>query len=355
MNYFSTNISLPAELKRDKFHLSVEEENPASFPFAVLDRLTAKHMYRFLGVAFERTDTVLIDTRAMEQLRRLEVVERWHIVSKADWQIAIRRHPNSVPERRMIEAAPAALDLESRRAYCRETLEKAGIASAVSAAIAEREPADPAVFDTLERAAHLLGRMDQQQVLPHVSRQIVQAALEQGALSEHCGETLDWIEIGILICEQKQKSGRPMRNRAGLIVKLAKDPEARPQRVSAATADTWRKVFRRREEALRRRHRESEERMRLLDYERYQEAEAERLCAALPEETRQQRRNQKQTQLRGQERAAKLDPERKAAENETMMRRDLIHRHVPSYEKWRLRRLVPREQDACETAGRRCA
>ena len=91
-----------------------------------LDGITGKHLYRFLAVAFERTDMVLINARklaaehlgivnppkylsrlmqtlepAFDQLIRIEVLGSYHIVDSDRWEIALRRHNNYVPERKM--------------------------------------------------------------------------------------------------------------------------------------------------------------------------------------------------------------------------------------------------------------
>ena len=83
-----------------------------------LDGITGKHLYRFLAVAFEKTDMVLMDARklaiehlgivnppkylsrlmqtlepAFDQLIRIEVLGSATISSKPDrWEIALRRH-----------------------------------------------------------------------------------------------------------------------------------------------------------------------------------------------------------------------------------------------------------------------
>ena len=92
-----------------------------------LDGITGKHLYRFLAVAFEKTDMILMDARklaiehlgiinppkylsrlmqtlepAFDQLIRIEVLGSYHIVEAERWEIALRRHRNYVPERKML-------------------------------------------------------------------------------------------------------------------------------------------------------------------------------------------------------------------------------------------------------------
>src|SRR5205085_5964230 len=82
-----------------------------------LDGITAKHLYRFLAVAFARTDVVIIDARqlctehlgilnvpkylsrlmqtlepAFEQLIRTQVLGSYQIASSEEWRIALYPH-----------------------------------------------------------------------------------------------------------------------------------------------------------------------------------------------------------------------------------------------------------------------
>ena len=169
------------------------------------DGLTTKHMYRFLAMAFEHQDVIIIDARhlatrhlgimnlpkyfsrlmqtlepALEQLRREEVVGSWHVVSKAAWRLAIRSHASYIPEKQALVTAAASIDPEMRREQCRQLLEKAGMRAAVvagaCAAAYEREE-----FYALERAAHLMERLIDDDVMPHVAQALVRQIFEAGA------------------------------------------------------------------------------------------------------------------------------------------------------------------------------
>ena len=117
-----------------------------------LDGITTKHMYRFLAIAFAQMDTVIIDARtlatqhlgiihlpkyfsrlmqtlepALTQLRQQAIVGDWHIVSKPDWRIAIRSHPNYIPEHRTLDSHTKNFNPEIQAHRCMDELEKAGV------------------------------------------------------------------------------------------------------------------------------------------------------------------------------------------------------------------------------------
>src|SRR5436853_3104461 len=116
--------------------------------------ITAKHLCRFLAVAFARTDVVIIDARqlstehlgilnpprylsrlmqtlepAFEQLNRIQVLGSWQIVSSADWRIALHRHPHYVSERKTLLMQGLGSDREARRERCAELLQTGGFAA----------------------------------------------------------------------------------------------------------------------------------------------------------------------------------------------------------------------------------
>lgn len=329
-----------------------------------LDGLTTKHMYRFLAMAFEREDVVLIDARllatrhlgmlnlpkyfsrlmqtlepALEQLRREQVVGSWHIVSKTEWRLAIRCHANYIPERRRLLNASAVTDPEMRRERCRQLLEKAGLGPGVAAdacaAANEREE-----FYSLERTAHLMARMIDDEVMPHVAQAIVRRALDAGVGTVEGRGMLDWMEIAVNVCAQKRRSQQKMRNGAGLIVKLIRDEEARQRLVTPEQEQSMKDGFRRREMAALRQHEEAEERVLIFEYEQYRENEGRRLFEAMNEERRSALVHQRMAALRQQERAQRLNEPQQRAEAEAQVMAELIKESVPSFEKWRMRRMA---------------
>jgi hypothetical protein len=329
-----------------------------------LDGLTAKHMYRFLAVAFESTPVVLIDVRrlatqhlgimqppkylsrlmqtlepALEQLRRIEVVGNWHVVSKSEWRLAICRHENYIPERQALAAHTTIEDAGARRQACQRSLEDAGLQPTLAKQHCDRATA-PEHFYSLERAARLLRAMNEEGVVPPVGEQIIAVALQELAEPESGNQTMDWVEIGLYICEQKRRTRREMRNGAGLIVKLARDVEARERLVSASLIESLTEGFRRREQAALRQHQDEEERRLLLEYEQFRSDEARRLLASLPEETRHILLQKMMAQLKAQDRYGRLSAEQQIEEAEVAMRNELARQQIPVFEKWRLRGLA---------------
>lgn len=328
-----------------------------------LDGLTAKHMYRYLAVAFESTDVVIADLKtvatqylaipkppayfsrllqtvepALEQLRRQEIVESWHVISKAEWRLAIRRHHNYTPERQVLLAQPVPRNLADRREQCRQMLRQAGLDEETIAAVCEATTPAVENYDGLDRAARLLAHLIHEEVLPHVAAQLVGEILRSGTEYADWRESLDWLEIGVLICEQKRRRGRPLRNGAGLIVKLARDLEARGRLVGTGAARSWQSAFRNREAALARQHEENEERFLLADYEQFREEQSRRILASLPEETQAQLRHQKRQQSGTQDWLSTLSPQQQSEEIMRAVLADIGRQYLPPYEKWRLRR-----------------
>ena len=144
-----------------------------------LDGLTAKHLYRFLAVEFEKTDLMVMDARklasehlgivnvpkylsrlmqtlepAFDQLIKVQVISAYHVISAEEWKIALHRHPAYMPESKTLLQAPQGSP-DLKRAYCTKLLERAGLSShAVSAYVEAAE--SKAHFYALERAARLL-------------------------------------------------------------------------------------------------------------------------------------------------------------------------------------------------------
>src|SRR5271157_5789983 len=191
-----------------------------------LDGITAKHLYRFLAVAFAKTNVLVIDARqlatehlgilnppkylsrlmqtlepAFEQLNRIQVLGSFQIVSSEDWRIALHRHPNYVHERKTLLMQSATSDPEARRMQCQERLQQGGLSSRAAAGYCQAA-ATTRDFYGIERCARLLLDMLEEEVLPHVAVSIVRPALEAPASTEASG-LLDCCEMAIHICRQK--------------------------------------------------------------------------------------------------------------------------------------------------------
>lgn len=327
-----------------------------------LDGITAKHLYRFLVVAFERTDLVVMDARnlctnnlgilnlpkyfsrlmqtlepAFEQLMRIEVLGSYYVVNSDEWRIALQRHPAYVPERKRLLIEGAAESFEVCRASCQNQLERAGIP-----ARAAEEYASGASrrldFYLLERAATLLQQMHEEEVLPHVALSVVRRALDLGVASPEGRDILDWCEIAIQVCRHKKQAGQPLRNAAGLIIKIVRDPEMRRRLVSESAEAQYKKRFRQLEEAVARRQEEAEERSQILEYEQFRRRLGATLFQELPEAARQAFRKEKSELLRQQERFERIPPQLRQQEIDELIMQDLARKEAPPFENWRLRK-----------------
>jgi hypothetical protein len=326
-----------------------------------LDGLTAKHLYRFLTVAFEKSSLVIIDARklcmehlgilnppkylsrlmqtlepAFEQLMRIEVLGSYHIVSSENWRIALHRHASYVPERKTL-ALYNGRDPEASRSICEKLLQDAGFlqraaAGYCAAAAALRD------FYALERAAKLLTALRDEDVLPHVALSIVRNALDVGAATEEGRDLLDWCEIAIEICRQKRRSGQALKNSAGLLIKMIKDPVLRSRIVSAEAEKAFRDTFRRREQMAERQQDELEEHALILEFEEARGRIAESIFNDLADAKKARLRKEKAEQLRQQERFQRLASAAQHAEIDAAIRQDIARSELPPYEKWRLRK-----------------
>src|ERR1051326_7931583 len=153
-----------------------------------LDGITAKHLYRFLAVAFAKTDVVITDARqlstehlgilnppkylsrlmqtlepAFEQLNRIQVLGSYQIISSEDWRIALHRHPNYVSERKTLLMHGPLMDPEIRRVQCLEQLQQAGI-SAKAAGVYCQAASTAVDFHVLDRSVRLLTAMLDEEV-----------------------------------------------------------------------------------------------------------------------------------------------------------------------------------------------
>jgi hypothetical protein len=327
-----------------------------------LDGITVKHLYRYLAVAFARTDVVIIDARrlsaehlgilnppkylsrlmqtlepAFEQLIRIQVLGSYQIVSSEDWRIALHRHANYVSERKTLAMHGALLDPETRRNECADRLQQCGISG--KAAAQHCRTASTAVdFHNLERCAAVLRAMLDEEVLPHVATSLIRNVLEAGPGSPEGAETLDWCEIAVHVCRQKKRAGQALRNSAGLLVKIVKDPETRSRVVSPEMEKTLRAGFRSQREMAERQHKEDLERSLILEYERFRVEIAERLFQDTPDAKKAVLRKQKAELLRQQERFLRIPLEVQEKEIENAIIQEIARKEAPPYEKWRLRK-----------------
>jgi len=327
-----------------------------------LDGITAKHLYRYLAVAFAKTDVVIIDARqlatehlgiltppkylsrlmqtlepAFEQLNRIQILGSYQIVSSEDWRIALHKHLGYVSERKTLLMHGAASDPEVRRAACKEQLQQTGMAARAAAAYCH-VAVTALDFYGLERCVRVLQGMLEQEVLPHVAVSIVRTALDGGANSREAVDLLDWCEIAIHVCRQKKSAGQALRNTGGLLVKLVKDPETRERVVSPELEQTLRNNFRRQREAAERQNREDQERALILEYEQQRMHIAEMLFQDMPDLKKAMLKKQKAEVLRQQERFQRIPPDVQEREIEAAIIQDIAKKEAPPYEKWRLRK-----------------
>ena len=111
---------------------------------------------------------------------------------------------------------------------------------------------------TLERAARLLAALAEHEVLPHVAVSLISKALDESR--EQSRELLDWCEIAIEVCRQKRASGQKLRNPAGLLIKIARDPESRARLVPKDLEAAYRHRFSVHEQSVLGQEREAEQR-----------------------------------------------------------------------------------------------
>lgn len=325
-----------------------------------LDGITAKHLYRFLAVAFEKTDLVVIDARklstehlgiltlpqyfsrlmqtlepAFEQLMRIQVLGSYHTVDTDHWRIALHRHSSYVPERKSLTngSNPSGDDA---RVFVRAQLEKAGIPAKAAAEYCERFNARLDQYQ-LQRAARLLEEMKTADVAHHVAAATIRQALDAGP-GEMAIDALDWCEIAIEVCRQKQRAGQALRNLPGLLVKIARDAESRERLVDPFTAAQHRTRFRQREEIAFRHQDQQEERELVLEYEQARQVLAQTILQDLPDTTRQAMRREKLETLKNDERFDKLPPDLRAQELDELLLQQIARKEVPPFDKWVLRK-----------------
>lgn len=326
-----------------------------------LDGITAKHLYRFLAVAFEKTELIVMDARklsrehlgilnppkylsrlmqtlepAFEQLIRIQVLGAYHVVDSAKWEIALHRHGAYVPERKLLLSPESTGSRELNQVCCRKRLEKAGFSERV--AVASAEAAETLLdFYQLDRAARLLEAMVEEGVLPHVAVSLIRRGLEAGAGKEPGIEVFDACEIAVDICRHKKKSRQNVRNLPGLLVRIAKDPYAVPTIVSRENVEASRTAYRQREAGILAQQQLAEQKALLVEYERYREQLSLALFHELPEPSRAALRKEKAVALKQQGRYDKMEDSARTEYIDEMICHDIARKQVPPFERWYLR------------------
>jgi hypothetical protein len=345
-----------------------------------LDGITGKHLYRFLAVAFERTDMILVDARklaiehlgivnppkyfsrlmqtlepAFDQLIRIEVLGSYHVVESDRWEIALRRHKSYVPERKVLLSPDPVGSRELNHACSQSKLEKAGFSEKIARQYAQQAEV-PRDFYQLDRAARLLNAFVEEGVLPHVAQGIVRRALEADVTGGEGIHTLDTFEIALDTCRKKKLSGQSVTNPAGLIVKLIRDQESDRKLVSQEAIEQARHAFRQREKTVLAQLELEQQRSLVIEYERYREEAARALYEEMPEGAKASLRREKTEWLKQQPRFDKIDAKTREREIEDLVCHEIARREVPPFEKWYMRRrarqaLLQFEPDASLSAA----
>jgi len=178
----------------------------------------------------------------------------------------------------------------------------------------------------------------EEEVLPHVAISLVRNALDLGPPTPEGREVLDWCEIALEVCRQKKRSGQALKNAAGLLIKIIKDPSSRRRIVAQDVERTLRESFRRREQFAERQQHELEEHALILEFEEVRERMAEAIFNDLADAKKARLRKEKADQLRQQERFQRLAPALQQAEIDAAIRQEIAKNELPPYEKWRLRK-----------------
>jgi hypothetical protein len=228
-------------------------------------------------------------------------------------------------------------DPEASRAICEKLLIDAGLSQKAAAGYCETATA-LRDFYALERAAKLVTALRDEDVLPHVASSIIRSALDAGASTPEGRDLLDWCEMAIETCRQKKRSGQVLKNSAGLLIKIVKDPALRSRIVSAEVEKSFRETFRRREQMAERQQHDLEEHALILEFEETRKRVAESMFNDLADTRKARLRKEKADQLRQQERFQRLAPTAQYTEIDAAICQDIARSELPPYEKWRLRK-----------------
>ena len=131
-----------------------------------------------------------------------------------------------------------------------------------------------------------------------------------------------------------------MKNAAGLLIKIVKDPELRSRIVTAEAEKAFRDTFRRREQAAEQQQNDLEEHALILEFEETRERVAESIFNDLADAKKARLRKEKADQLRQQERFQRLVAAAQHMEIDGAICQDIARSELPPYEKWRLRKLA---------------
>jgi hypothetical protein len=220
---------------------------------------------------------------------------------------------------------------------CQSNLQQAGISPKVAVQYCQAA-VTPLEFYGLERSTRVLSALIEEEVLPHVAVSIIRGALDSGSFRAEGRELLDWCEIALHVCRHKRKAGQNLKNSAGLIVKLIKDPETRSRIVSPEIEASLKNTYRRQQEQSERQDQENTERSLVLEYEQSRIAIAEMLFQDMADVKKSQLRKQRAEILRQQERFQRISPEMQEREIDSAIIQDIARKEAPPYEKWRLRK-----------------
>jgi hypothetical protein len=326
-----------------------------------LDGITAKHMYRYLAVAFEKTDLLVVDTRtlatqnlgilnlpkyfsrllqtlepAFDQLIRLQILASYHVVSSDEWKIALHRHPSYVPATQTLMLEAPAGSPELQRAQMVKLLEKAGFTPKLITTALPPTPSKQDFYAT-HRAVQLLDAMKENEVLPHVAMGLIRRSLESRASEGEGRDLLDTIEIAIDICRRKREAGQKLRNAGGFLVSLIKEESVRRRLISEDQETAAKARFREREFSLMRQEQQAEERALILEYESFRQELAKQAWNDLSEDKRRTLSKQKHELLREQERFKRLPEDLRHQETEELILQDLARTEAPPFDRWHMR------------------
>jgi hypothetical protein len=151
-------------------------------------------------------------------------------------------------------------------------------------------------------------------------------------------ELLDWCEMALDICRQKQRSGQSLKNAAGLVIKIVKDPASRRRFMDEHMEAAARERYRQRERAVLRQNQEVEERALILEYEQFRHVTAQELFEQLSDASKQALSKEKSDWLRREGRLERMAPEVRDREVTELILQDLARNDVPPYSKWLLRK-----------------
>jgi len=180
--------------------------------------------------------------------------------------------------------------------------------------------------------------MKQEGVLPHEAASYVSRALDMGASAGEGQELLDWCEMALDICRQKQRTGQSLKNAAGLVVKIVKDPASRRRFLDEHMETAARERYRQRERSVLRQNQEVEERALILEYEQFRHISAQDLFEQLSDSSKQALSKEKSELLRREGRLERMAPEVRDREVTELILQDLARNDVPPYSKWLLRK-----------------